>query len=271
MASFENFSASRPLMLIGCGRMGEAMALSWLNRGLSAAGLVIIDPVGGAPDAVRCWPEIADLPGDVHPLAIVLAIKPQIAGAVLPDLKRFEKDAPLLLSIVAGLRLESLTAQCAKAVRAMPNTPAAIGKGITVAVASAGISPTDRARAQLLLSATGEALWVEDEGLMDAVTALSGSGPAYVFALTEAMAKAGEAAGLPAGIAARLARQTVIGSAALMAHSRQEPQALREQVTSPNGTTAAALSVLLGDAALDKLLKDSVAAATKRSQDLAGH
>jgi pyrroline-5-carboxylate reductase len=154
-------------------------------------------------------------------------------------------------------------------VRAMPNTPAAIGRGITVAVAAPEVGPAQRALAQALLAATGAVEWVEEEALMDAVTAVSGSGPAYIFLLAEALARAGVAAGLPEGLAARLARETVSGSGELLHRSPHDPATLRQNVTSPGGTTAAALDVLMAPDGLQPLLSKAIAAAARRSRELA--
>jgi pyrroline-5-carboxylate reductase len=192
---------------------------------------------------------------------------------VLPALSRLVGPETLVVSIMAGHTLQFLgdaLPEGTAIVRAMPNTPAAIGRGITVAVANAGASAEQRELAHRLLMATGAVEWVDDEALLDAVTAVSGSGPAYVFLLAESLARAGVAAGLPADLAARLARETVAGSGELLHRSKLDPATLRQNVTSPAGTTAAALEVLMGPDGLDPLLEKAVGTATRRSRELAG-
>ncbi len=202
----------------------------------------------------------------------MLAVKPQAMEEVLPAYRRFAAGGALFVSIAAGKTLASFARALggdAAVVRAMPNTPAAIGRGIAVACANARVSPAQRALAERLLAAVGEVGWVQDEALIDAVTAVSGSGPAYVFLLIECLAKAGEAAGLPAGLATRLARATVAGSGELARLSPESAAALREAVTSPGGTTRAALDVLMAKDGLEPLLRRAVLAAAKRSRELA--
>jgi pyrroline-5-carboxylate reductase len=202
----------------------------------------------------------------------VVAVKPQVAGDVLPRVAPMIAASTVVVSIMAGRTLRflagALQTSCAL-VRAMPNTPAAIGRGITVAV-PLGANRAQRDLAHRLLSATGTVEWIDDEALMDAVTAVSGSGPAYVFLLAEALARAGAAAGLPADLAAKLARETVAGSGELLHQSVIDPAVLRENVTSPGGTTAAALDVLMGPNGLARLMNEAVQAATERSRALAG-
>jgi pyrroline-5-carboxylate reductase len=203
----------------------------------------------------------------------VIAVKPQTAPEAVPPLAAFIGKNTLVLSIMAGRTigyLERSLPMGSAIVRAMPNTPAAIGRGISVAVATANVSTRQRKQAFGLLAAIGKVEWVNDEAMMDAVTALSGSGPAYVFLLAEAMANAGMEAGLPPALATRLARETVAGSAELMHRSEIDAATLRENVTSPGGTTAAALDVLLGPGGLEDLMTRAIAAATRRSRDLAG-
>jgi pyrroline-5-carboxylate reductase len=204
--------------------------------------------------------------------ALVIAVKPQTAPEALPKLAALVHSKTLVVSIMAGRTLGFLE-KClpgAAIVRAMPNTPAAIGRGITVAVGNNRVSPAARKLAHGLLAATGSVEWVDDEALMDAVTAVSGSGPAYVFLLAEAMAQAGASAGLPAALAERLARETVAGSGELLHRSSEPAATLRQNVTSPGGTTAAALEVLMGSDGVAPLMTRAVAAATKRGKDLAG-
>ncbi len=267
----EYFSATRPLLLVGCGRMGRALARGWLDGGLPAEALMVVEPAGdpGLGGDIQHAGALDDVSADASPAAIVLAVKPQVMDRVLPRLDRFHDAGPLLLSIAAGIPLARLEAVLPRAVRAMPNTPAAIGQGITAAVANAAVTEEDRGRADSLLSATGETVWLDREADMDAVTAVSGSGPAYVFAMVEALAAAGEAEGLPRDLAMRLARKTVIGAAHLLERSRLPAADLLRQVTSPGGTTEAGHAVLTDDNGLESLLTRSVAAAARRARELA--
>lgn len=248
---------------------------AWVALGLSPANVVVLEPQP-SPDiaalterGVRLNPP-RDSVGDIA--AAVLAVKPQIAPEVLTALAPFVAGATVVLSIMAGRTLRFLADNLpgAALVRAMPNTPAAIGRAITVAIANPRVSPEQRALVDALLSAVGAVEWITDEALMDAVTALSGSGPAYVFLLAESMARAGTAAGLPPTLAATLARATVAGAGELLHRSLLDPATLRQNVTSPGGTTAAALDVLMAQDGLERLMTAAVAAATKRSRDLAG-
>ena len=203
----------------------------------------------------------------------MLAVKPQdMAGTVRPLAETFRARPPLVLSIAAGIRVGDIERWCGPGVavvRAMPNTPAAIGRGITVAVAARKVTAAQRAIADALLRATGSVEWVDDESLMDAVTAVSGSGPAYVFLLAEELARAGVEAGLPEALATKLARETVAGSGELLHRSDLPSATLRQNVTSPGGTTAAALSVLMAGDGMQPLMIKAIAAATKRSKELA--
>ncbi|HWE78373.1 MAG TPA: pyrroline-5-carboxylate reductase, partial [Pseudolabrys sp.] len=220
-----------------------------------------------AAKGIRLNPPAKDT-GTVETL--VVAVKPQSfrdAGAVL---KPFAAPATLVVSIMAGATIASISGVCGGAVvRAMPNTPAAIGRGITVAVAAGNVSAAQRTVADALLRATGAVEWVDDETLMDAVTAVSGSGPAYIFLLAEELARAGVEAGLPAELATRLARETVAGSGELLRRSEASSATLRQNVTSPGGTTAAALEVLMGPDGMQPLMIRAIAAATRRSKELA--
>jgi pyrroline-5-carboxylate reductase len=204
---------------------------------------------------------------------IVVAVKPQIAADAMPMLEPYVGKSTMALSIMAGRAIAFLADALPTGtaiVRAMPNTPASIGRGITVAVPNARVSARQRKQASDLLAATGGVEWVKDEALMDAVTAVSGSGPAYVFLLAEAMTQAGVAAGLPEALAARLARDTVAGAGELLHQSKLDAGTLRQNVTSPGGTTAAALAVLMGPDGFGRLLTEAVAAAARRSRELAG-
>jgi pyrroline-5-carboxylate reductase len=262
------------LLLVGCGKMGGALLDGWLGRGIAGRVVVVEPGAGAAGFAGRPGVELLasiDAVGEAFaPAVVVLAIKPQTMAEVLPAYRGLAGRA-LFLSIAAGKTLGFYARALGPAavVRAMPNTPAAIGRGIAVACANAQVSPAQRALAERLLAAVGEVAWVEDEGLIDAVTAVSGSGPAYVFLLIECLAEAGVAAGLPADLAARLARATVAGAGELARLSAENAAALREAVTSPGGTTRAALDVLMAADGLAPLLRRAVLAATKRSRELA--
>lgn len=262
------------VLLAGAGKMGGALLEGWLQAGLPAAQVAVRDP-GPPPEilALLAANNIAlnqDPQGEVA--ALILAVKPQVAPEVLPQLSQFAGADTVVISIMAGRTLSFLEPPfpSSPVVRTIPNTPAAIGRGITVAVANARASETARALTDALLRSTGPVEWIEDEALMDAATAVSGSGPAYVFLLAETLARAGEKAGLPAALAARLARETVAGAGELLYRSDLPAAKLRENVTSPNGTTAAALKILMGEGGFDKLLEEAVAAATKRGKELAG-
>jgi len=261
------------LALAGAGKMGGAMLTGWLAGGLDARRVVVIEPQPSpeiealAARGIRLNPAASDI-GAVETL--VLAVKPQSFREAGIALKSFTGPATLVVSIMAGATIASIAATCGGAVvRAMPNTPAAIGRGITVAVAAKNVSAAQRGVADALLRATGAVEWVDDETLMDAVTAVSGSGPAYVFLLAEELARAGIEAGLPEQLATRLARETVAGSGELLRRSEASSATLRQNVTSPGGTTAAALDVLMGPDGLQQLMIRAIAAATKRSKDLA--
>jgi pyrroline-5-carboxylate reductase len=264
-----------PLLLLGAGKMGQAMLDGWLARGLRANKLVVLEPQPGkavkalARRGLKLNPQGKPAPA----AAVVIAVKPQTAPEALPALRHLVNNNTLVLSIMAGRTirfLENALPPGTAIVRAMPNTPAAIGRGITVAVGNSKVSARQRRQATDLLAAIGGVEWVSDESLMDAVTAVSGSGPAYVFLLAEAMTKAGIAAGLPAALAARLARETVAGAGELLHRSELDAATLRRNVTSPGGTTAAALNVLTGPGGFDTLLTRAIAAATRRGRELAG-
>jgi pyrroline-5-carboxylate reductase len=264
------------LVLVGAGKMGGAMLEGWLRLGLDPARLAVIEPVPSpeteqlAARGLRLNPAVNMVR---EPAAVVIAVKPQNAAEAVPWLGQIVGDATVVLSIMAGKTLEFLADALPAGtaiVRSMPNMPASIGRGITVAVPNRNVTPAQRELAEKLLAATGAVEWVEDEGLLDPVTAVSGSGPAYVFLLAESLARAGAAAGLPPDLAARLACATVAGSGELLHRSTVDAATLRQNVTSPGGTTAAALDVLMSNDGLDRLMKDAVAAATRRARDLAG-
>ena len=263
------------LVLAGAGKMGGAMLDGWLARGLKPKQITVIEPQPGKTikALARRGLKLNPKGKAAAASAIVIAVKPQTAPEALPPLAAYVDKSTLVLSIMAGRTvafLERSLPAGAAIVRAMPNTPAAVGRGISVAFANARISPSQRKLASDLLAAIGKVEWITEETRMDAVTALSGSGPAYVFLLAEAMANAGIAAGLPPALATRLARETVTGSAELMHRSDLDAETLRQNVTSPGGTTAAALDVLMGPGGLDHLLTQAIIAATRRSRELAG-
>lgn len=259
------------LLLVGCGKMGQALLERWQALKLYQD-IYIIEPSGIAADVPHVQ-QLGDLPASFHPDVIVFAIKPQILPDVIGPYHRFTDKGAMVLSIAAGKPISFFTDHLgdnAAIVRSMPNTPAAIGEGMTVACANDAVTDAQKTQAQKLLSAVGKFLWVDDEKLLDPVTALSGSGPAYIFLLIEAMAQAGEKLGLPADMAQTLARQTVIGSASLAKESADTPaRTLRENVTSPGGTTAAALAVLMrDDNGMQELFNQALAAASKRAEEL---
>ena len=249
------------------------MLAGWLERGLAPS--VVVDP---APDAgrhaggpVTVVPDLGSVPAGFAPACVVLAVKPQQADAVLPGLRALAARS-LIVSIMAGKTVAGLRAalEGGAVVRAMPNTPAAIRRGITVGFAGPGVEAGQRALADALLSAVGEVAWVDDEALIDPVTAISGGGPAYVFLLAELLERAGLEQGLSPALARQLARATVAGSGALLAASEQDAAGLRVAVTSPGGTTERALAVLMSEAAWPDSVSRAIAAATERSRELGG-
>ncbi len=264
------------LVLVGAGKMGGAMLEGWLALGLDPRRAVIVEPRPSpevaALDArgVRLNPPLESV---TDAAVVIIAVKPQVAPEAVPALKALIRPATVAVSVMAGKTmgfLESALSPESAIIRAMPNTPASIGRGITVAVPNRNVTAAQRALTDTLLRATGKVEWADDEALIDAVTAVSGSGPAYVFLLAEALARAGAAAGLPADLAERLARETVAGAGELLHRSPLPASTLRENVTSPNGTTAAALGVLMAPDGMDPLLEKAVAAAANRSRELAG-
>jgi pyrroline-5-carboxylate reductase len=268
-------SAPGAILLAGAGKMGGALLHGWLARGVDPAHVAVLEPQPGPELDVLASRGLRLNPAPTAAgriAAIVLAVKPQVAPEVIPALVPFVASTTVVVSIMAGRTiafLEAALPRGAAVVRAMPNTPAAIGRGITVAVPNAGVSQQLRELVHDLLSATGAVEWIEDEALMDAATAVSGSGPAYVFLLAEALARAGVEAGLPHELAGRLAQATVAGSGELLHRSPLSPDVLRQNVTSPGGTTAAALAVLMAEDGLAPLLEKAVVAATRRSRELA--
>jgi pyrroline-5-carboxylate reductase len=263
-----------PLVLIGAGKMGGALLDGWLNFGFDPGRIKVIEPrptpaiSALVARGISLNPNAALLAGAA---AVVIAVKPQAAAEALAAAAPSITASTVVVSIMAGRTLQSLANGLPRGcpvVRAMPNLPAAIGRGITVAV-TRGATPQQQKLAGRLLSATGTVEWIEDESLMDAVTAVSGSGPAYVFLLAEALTRAGIAAGLPPGLAEKLARETVSGSGELLRRANVDAALLRENVTSPGGTTAAALAILMGQNGLMSLMTKAVSAATDRSRQLA--
>jgi pyrroline-5-carboxylate reductase len=275
MTGLSDIGRERPLLLIGCGKMGGALVSGWLDRGMEPGALIIIEPNAGGlpkfPEAVRVFAARDDVPDGIVPRAVLFAVKPQMMDGVVPGYAGF--DGCLYLSIAAGKPVayfEGHLGKGARVIRAMPNTPASVGRGMTVLAAGASVTQADKALASSLLEAAGAVDWIEDEGLMDAVTAVSGSGPAYVFYMIECLAAAGEKAGLPAALAMKLARETVSGAGELARLSSEEADTLRKNVTSPGGTTEAALKVLMAEDGLGGLMMRAVDAAKKRSRELAG-
>jgi pyrroline-5-carboxylate reductase len=269
MNGLQNISGT--IALAGAGKMGGAMLTGWLAGGLDPARTVVIEPTPSADISALGAKGIRLNPKDAgHVDTLVVAVKPQSFRDAGPALKALVAPSTLVVSIMAGTTMAVLQEVCGGAVvRAMPNTPAAIGRGITVAVPATNVSTAQRATADALLRAMGSVEWVDDEALMDAVTAVSGSGPAYIFLLAEELARAGVAAGLPEALATKLARETVAGSGELLHRSDLPASTLRQNVTSPGGTTAAALEVLMAKDGMQPLLIRAIAAATKRSIELA--
>ena len=269
-------SLNGTILLAGAGKMGTALVEGWLARGVPAASIVIQEPSLSAETAavakqhgLRVAPEIAAL--DAPPAVIVAAVKPQVMDDVFAPLAKLAGPETVVLSIAAGRSIASFEKHLAEAtavVRAMPNTPAAIGRGITGAVGNTHLSEAQKALCSALLSAVGDVVWVPDESLIDAVTAVSGSGPAYVFLLAECLADAGVKAGLDRDTATKLARATVSGAGELLHRSSLSAETLRTNVTSPGGTTAAALGVLMRDDGLQPLLTEAVLAAKERGRAL---
>ena len=270
---YEDTINSGGLLLLGCGKMGSAMLRGWLAAGVRAAAVTVIDPYPSewlrslAADGL-----IINPPDPRQPRVCVLAVKPQMMGEAAPAIARFGDGDTLFVSIAAGTTIatiEDLVGRETPIIRCMPNTPAAVGRGITALVGNAVAADTDLDLADSLLQAVGRTVRLEEEDQMDAVTAVSGSGPAYVFHLIEVLAAAGEAEGLPPHLAMALAKATVAGAGQLAEEADEEPDELRVHVTSPGGTTAAALEVLMdAEAGLQRLMTEAVARAAARSREL---
>jgi pyrroline-5-carboxylate reductase len=272
-----SFTFDGPLLLVGAGKMGSALLEGLMAKGLDPRRVRVQEPAPSPEIEALLARHGISAEAEVGPLAeppgvIIVAVKPQVMDQVFPAAAKLAGPATLVISIAAGRTLASFEAYLAvkaPVVRAMPNTPASIGRGITVCVANAHVTPAGRALCGALLAAVGEVAWVDEEARMDAVTAVSGSGPAYVFLLAECLEKAAVAAGLDAALARQLARATVAGAGELLSRSADDAAVLRTNVTSPGGTTAAALKVLMSEGGLEELMKRAVLAAEGRSRELA--
>ncbi len=271
-----SMAASGPIVLIGAGNMGGAMLAGWLKSGIPGSSVVVIDP-GPSPAMAAMISENGArhetaAPEGLKAGVLFIAVKPQLVDQVLPPLKGLVGPETVVVSVAAGKTLANLESHLGEAamVRAMPNTPAMVGRGITGAFANGRTSATQRDFVHALLKVSGPVEWVASEGDIDAVTAVSGSGPAYVFYLVECMAEAGRKAGLPADLAMRLARETVSGAGELLHQSPDDASRLRQNVTSPGGTTAAALAVLMAEDGMQPLFDKAIAAARTRAEELAG-
>jgi pyrroline-5-carboxylate reductase len=270
-----SFRLAGPLLLVGAGKMGGALLAGWLREGLDPKSILIRDPEP-SPDVATLIARHdiatgAAIKPELPPSVILLAVKPQIVNEVLTGVAPMMGKDTVLLSIAAGRTLSNLAQRLptgAPVVRAMPNTPAAIGRGMSVACANDAVTRDQALRCTMLLEGVGEVIWIDDEEMMDAVTAISGSGPAYVFLFAECLANAGIEAGLDPDLAMRLARATISGAGELLRVSTASPSALRENVTSPQGVTAAALEVLRAKGGFKELLARAVESAAKRSREL---
>ena len=266
------------LLLVGCGKMGGAMLQGWLARGVAPGDVVVVEPGREQAEAlgasgVTVVPDADAVPSGFAPSVVILAVKPQTMDDAAPHYAALAGPDTAFLSIAAGKTIadfERYFGSGAAIVRSMPNTPAAVGRGMLVACPNANVSQAMRENCDALLSAVGKVAWIEDEALMDAVTGVSGSGPAYVFLMIECMSRAGVEAGLPDELARTLALTTVAGAGELAMQAEEDPATLRKNVTSPGGTTQAALEVLMAEPGLQALMTEAVAAATRRSRELAG-
>ncbi|AGB71907.1 MULTISPECIES: pyrroline-5-carboxylate reductase [Rhizobium] len=270
------FASSGPIVLIGAGNMGGALLTGWLKNGVPGSSVIVVDP--NPAEAMRKMiadagaNHVNEVPKGVKAGVLFIAVKPQLMDAVLPPFKPLVGETTVVVSIAAGKTLSALETHLGKAamVRAMPNTPAMVGRGVTGAFANARVSDRQRQLVQNLLKVSGPVEWVPGETDIDSVTAVSGSGPAYVFYLVECMAEAGRKLGLQADLAMRLARETVAGAGELLHQSPDDASRLRQNVTSPGGTTAAALGVLMAEDGMQPLFDAALEAARKRAQELAG-
>ncbi|OAP38196.1 pyrroline-5-carboxylate reductase [Sinorhizobium glycinis] len=270
-----SIAVSGPIVLVGAGNMGGAMLGGWIKSGVSGGDVLVIDP-GPAPAMQKLLADkgvahATAVPDGVKAGVIFLAVKPQVMEAVLPPLKGLVGPDTVIVSVAAGKTLGFIEGHLGEAavVRAMPNTPAMIGRGVTGAFANTRVTEKQRALVHDLLKVSGAVEWVASEADIDTVTAVSGSGPAYVFYLVECMAEAGRKLGLEADLAMRLARETVAGAGELLHQSPDEAARLRQNVTSPGGTTAAALAILMAEDGMQPLFDKAIAAARKRAEELA--
>jgi len=270
----EEMGSSLNVLLVGCGNIGHALLKGWV--GGSEVRVHIVEPVAtlrarAIATGSTASQDVNGVPTGFLPAVVVFAVKPQQLCALLPSYRRFAESGALFVSVAAGIGIQAMTSALgtqAPIMRCMPNTPVAVGAGMLVCCASAMCGEPERSLTARLLSPTGKVAFVDDEELMDVVTAVSGSGPAYVFHFIDCLERAAIAAGLPAGLARDLARQTVHGAGLLASMSDRDPAMLRQEVTSPNGTTAAALAVLMGEAGLDPIVARAVEAARARSVEL---
>ena len=262
--------SERGLVLLGCGKMGSALLRGWLDQGLPASSVWILDPKP-TDWVLNLGVHVNEMLPD-NPAIVLVAVKPQAMEEALPRLQKWGSATTVFISVAAGIKIaefEEILGRSTPIVRAMPNTPAAVGQGITALIGNDRVTEKDLVDAEQLLMAVGQTVLLDNEGQMDAVTGLSGSGPAYVFHLIEALAQAGKKQGLPADMAMKLAQATVAGAGALAAQSNETAEKLRVNVTSPNGTTQAGLKILMHPkTGLQSLINRTVKAATKRSQDL---
>jgi pyrroline-5-carboxylate reductase len=268
---------SKSVLLAGCGNMGYAMLHGWIGSGaLSAGEVTVVEPnealrARAQALGIRVTGDVGELKSDHQADIIIIAVKPQVMEKVLPGYQRYAAAGATFVSIAAGIGIRTfleILGALTPVIRCMPNTPAAIGKGMLAYFPNEVVKPETEEFVCNLLSKSGRVARVNDEALIDAVTAVSGSGPAYVFHFIECLTEAGVAAGLPRDVASELAMQTVMGAGALAAESAETPTRLREQVTSPNGTTAAALEVLMGEGRMQKMVSEAVAAAHRRAIEL---
>ena len=270
MTVFSKFSKSYPLLLLGNGKMGSSLLAGWIKAGLDPTSVLIVDPFNGHED-IKSYKSILNLPKNLSVKILVLAVKPQILPTVIKECADIGLKAQSILSIAAGFKvskLEEIFGTDVPILRAMPNTPVSIGKGISGIFGNSASTILEMELAKNLLSTCGLVVEVEKESLIDAVTSVSGSGPAYVFYMVEAMAKGGEAQGLSTEVAYQLAKETIIGAGALLDMSDEDARTLRKNVTSPMGTTEAALNILMEDSALVKLMKKAIKAAYDRGVEL---
>ncbi len=275
-SSANTFVSAGPIVLIGAGNMGGALLTGWLKNGVPGSSVIVVDP--NPAEAMRKMivdagaSHVTEAPAGLTAGVLFIAVKPQLMDAVLPPLRSLVGEGTVVVSIAAGKTLSSLQRHLGEAamVRAMPNTPAMVGRGVTGAFANADVSDRQRQLVYNLLKVSGPVEWVPEEADIDSVTAVSGSGPAYVFYLVECMAEAGRKLGLQADLAMRLARETVAGAGELLHQSPDDASRLRQNVTSPGGTTAAALGVLMAEDGMQPLFDAALEAARKRAQELAG-